>query len=734
MTTKRFLVPLIAHHLAAVGGVVCLAGYVILNELDPDDRQRLLDVFSDHAAFIVTVSAVGLAIIGALLAAVHRARARNAIRIADELRFIFNANRSHRLDSESVGELAPLAQLINDFAQRYETLERDVEARAIEARASVEEEKNRLASLMSELAQGVLVCNLDGQVLLYNERSRQAFADGDSQSGDVQIRIGLGRSIFAIIERSLVAHALDRIRTRMRERADDLTVQLVTTTTAGQLIRVQITPVLGTQGAPRSSSTDEAVQAGADGASIMTGFVMIVDNITRTFERESARDLLLQALTDDTRAGLANIRAAAETLTNFPDCDARQRERFIQIITEEARRLSGALDDVMAFHADSLKTRWPLEEMLGTDAIAAARGRIESQLGLSTQEERLDDSVWIKADSYTFVHALTYLASRLHDEYGVSDVRFGLSREGRLARIDLAWTGALVSSQTLHAWQEERMRMANESSPLSVRDVLERHGAEIVFIADKPQQRFCFRLLLPLAGPAKPTPAPALRSSESRPEFYDFALLHRTTHASEMDERALSDLTYTVLDTETTGLNPSQGDEIISIAAVRIVNNRLLRSEVFDQLVNSQRPTTATSLNVHGVTREMLANQPSIAQVLPRFHEFCADTVLVGHNAAFDMRFLQMQEATTGVRFKQPVLDTLLLSAVLDPNLDDHSLEAIAQRLGIPILGRHTALGDAMVAADVFLRMIPLLASRGIHTLRDARCAAERTLYAKVAY
>jgi DNA polymerase-3 subunit epsilon len=130
----------------------------------------------------------------------------------------------------------------------------------------------------------------------------------------------------------------------------------------------------------------------------------------------------------------------------------------------------------------------------------------------------------------------------------------------------------------------------------------------------------------------------------------------------------------------------------------------------------------------------MLKGQPRIETVLPAFHAFCEDTVLVAHNAAFDMRFLQLKEESTGVRFTQPVLDTLLLSPVIHPNQESHRIEAIAERLGVNVIGRHTALGDAIVTGEVFLRMIPLLGELGIRTLGQAREAAQRTYYARVKY
>ena len=214
----------------------------------------------------------------------------------------------------------------------------------------------------------------------------------------------------------------------------------------------------------------------------------------------------------------------------------------------------------------------------------------------------------------------------------------------------------------------------------------------------------------------------------------NFSLLNQPGPSRELDGHPLSALTYTVLDTETTGLEPSAGDEIISIGAVRIANGRLLPEEVFEQLVDPRRPLKEASIKIHGIQPEMLWGQPTIDRVLPDLHKFCEGTVLVAHNAAFDMRFLELKQKSTGVRFTQPVLDTELLSAVLHGNSPSHEIEAIAARLGVQVIGRHTAVGDALTTGELFLKMIPLLAARGIATLGQARAACEHCHYARKHY
>jgi len=724
-------------------GLSAAAVWTFYYDLDPESKRRVAEMVAPRGQLVIGLAVLAAGVLAAAFRVAYNSYVRGALEVAEALHIMVEANPAHRIDVAGPAELRLIAQSANALAEHSQALARDLETKVQQAKSSVEEEKHRLAALMSELLQGVLVCNRDGRILLYNESARQALgAPANAQGPASASLIGLGRSIFNVIDRSLLAHALETVQLRLEKSEADLNAQFVTTTRSGQLIRLQMAPVLAPRELPKATAGAAAYgdEAGEPNSRVpdkvtITGFVMTMENITRSFERDSTRDMLLQSFTEGSRASLANIRAAVETLTDYPDCEPKQRDRFIRVISEEVSNLSAKLEKTTADYADSLKTRWPLEEMLGTDVIEAARRRIESRLGLATSSEHVDTSLWIKADSYTLIQALTYLAGRLQEEFHIREFRFNLCQTGRLAELDMMWSGPTISQQTIYDWEMDPMRAGGEDSPLTLRDVTERHDAEMVFIMEKLQQKAIFRLLLPIAKPGHAPPgAPRFFYGDSRPEFYDFDLFQQGDQSSELDNVPLTKLSYTVIDTETTGLDPSGGDEIVALGAVRIVNNRLLRYETYEQLVDPRRPVGFMSETIHGISHEMLRGQPTIGEALPQFHEFCEDTVLVGHNAAFDMRFLQLKEAQTGIRFTQPVLDTLLLSEVLHPNQPSHALEAIAERLGVTVVARHTALGDALVTGEVLLRMIPLLAAQGIRTLGQAREASQRTFHARAEY
>ncbi|MGH8830248.1 MAG: exonuclease domain-containing protein [Polaromonas sp.] len=689
--------------------------------LEAAEWAMLAAMLESRAALVLLLGLVLAGGLGYGASRLYRDRVEAPARLLEETQIVLAGDVHRELGAQGSAENRGLAQAVNDLVAQRTQLRQDVEAKVREASQHIEQEKSRLAALMSELMQSVVVCGLDGRVILYNNRARMQFralSQDPAVAGGAEL-IGLGRSIYTVLDRKLIAHALESVQQRMQRGAASPSAQFVTTARAGQLLRVQMTPV-------RASTVD------ADSPAI-TGFVLMLDNITRELEDESARDRLLYGLTESSRSSLANMQAALDML-EYPDLEAAMRERFLTVIRDETAAMSRRIQDLVASSADALKTRWPMEDMLGSDLVAAALRRIEAAHQLPCSAVDLDASLWLRVDSFSLLQALVYLAGRLVDEFKVRHVDLRLCAAGERAHLDLIWSGQAMSTETVMSWEMDPMKIGGETTPLTVRDVVERHGGAFWFERERVRHQAFFRFLLPLASPQEQQDTADLVRSDSRAEYYDFDLFEASSQARALADRKLSELSYTVFDTETTGLDPSSGDEIIQIGAVRIVNGRLLRHEGFEQLVDPGRDIPAASIPIHGILPEMVRGRPTIDQVLPAFHAFAEDTVLVAHNAAFDMRFLRLKEQQAGVRFDQPLLDTLLLSALVHPSQESHRLEAIAERFNVTVMGRHTAMGDAMVTAEVFLRLLPLLAEKGIHTLGQARDAAQKTYYARLKY
>ncbi len=699
-----------------------LMSAIVWSTLSPAEREAVGDVLAGRTALVFVGWLLGLILVAVVLRTLHKRYVGAPHRLLEEARVVLAAQKPQLLKPRGTREMQALATAVNELAAQRDSLRADMTAQVAQASERVQQEKDRLAALMAELQQSVVVCNQAGRILLYNQRARKAFRalSQSPQLADGVELIGIGRSIYAAFEHQVLAHAFERIQQAVARGDVRPTAQFVTTVGGGQLLRVQVAAVRASQGVVGRSTE-------------VTGFVLMLDNVTASVEEESERDQLLHGLTEGSRASLANIQAAVDML-GYPDTPPAMRERFLGVVREEVASMGQRISDLAQRSAQRLKTRWPLEDMLGADLIAAAQRQMGQRCGCPVTLEDIDQELWLKVDSYTLLQALTYLGTRLVDEFEVRFLQLRLARAGAHAQLDIVWSGQAMSNETVMSWEMDAMRFGAERTPLSVRDVVERHSGEMWFERERVRHQALFRFLLPLANSQVEGDATPAAGTESRPEFYDFDLFQSMDEGSELEDRPLSELTYTVFDTETTGLNPSGGDEIIQLGAARIVNGKLLRQESFDQLVDPGRTIPAESIPIHGITQDMVDGQPRIAQVLPVFHAFAQDTVLVAHNAAFDMKFLQLQEESTGIVFRQPVLDTLLLSAVVHPNQESHRLEAIAERFNVAVLGRHTALGDALVTAEIWLRLIPLLAEQGIHTLRQAREAAQKTYYARIKY
>lgn len=165
-----------------------------------------------------------------------------------------------------------------------------------------------------------------------------------------------------------------------------------------------------------------------------------------------------------------------------------------------------------------------------------------------------------------------------------------------------------------------------------------------------------------------------------------------------------------VLDTETTGLEVSQGHRIIEIGCVELVGRKLTGNH-YHQYINPQREIDQGAIEVHGITNDFLADKPLFAQVAADFVEFVAGAELIIHNAPFDLGFLnnELQRLEAG-RSKLDdacaVTDTLVMARAKHPG-QRNNLDALCQRYGVDNSQRdlHGALLDAEILADVYLLM-----------------------------
>lgn len=687
--------------------------------------------------FAVLITLFGLAALAGLWTVVNRYLLRGACKLSREATLIAHGSLAEgaapRIAVTRYRDLMPVAQAINDLSERLLTTRRDTSRIVAEATARAEEQKTRLGAILRDLHEGVVVCNPQHQIMLYN----QTALDILHLTGD----LGLGRSLLHFVVADPVLHTLERLTMRVHEgrhtsHEHGTTAQFVGATTDGRiLLQGRISVILSDTDSTASASDNGAADQGSSPDKGISGYVLTLSDATGELAALGQRDALLREASEGFRAPIANLRASLETLGEIPDLDGDQRAAFQAMMMESCQQLSERLEQVTSDYRNVITGSWPMSDIHSKNLITLIRHRlgatVPGQDGKTVPDGPFRITVtglprWVHGDSFSLVTLFAHLVERVHRVTGATEFELGADVDGTDASanwvyLDLLWHGTPVSSGTVDGWLEDPLPGA--FGGMTVGDIVMHHKTTMWSEQVRGHDgRARLRVPLPPAqNPRSTQPRPAVAP---RPEFFDFGLLHQPLATSELGGRSLDQLHYVIFDTETTGLSPSGGDEIIQIAAVRVVGGRVLTGETFNTLVNPGRPIPPESVPFHGITDAMVVGQPRIEQVLPAFRAFVSGAVLVAHNAAFDLKFLKMKERVSGVVFDTPVLDTMLLSRMLQGPEGDHTLDGIAERLGIEIIDRHTALGDSLVTAGVFLKMVDMLREREVRSLDDAIRAA----------
>lgn len=179
----------------------------------------------------------------------------------------------------------------------------------------------------------------------------------------------------------------------------------------------------------------------------------------------------------------------------------------------------------------------------------------------------------------------------------------------------------------------------------------------------------------------------------------------------------LLDPGFVAIDLETTGLDPRR-DAIVAMAAIPFLHGRAMAGLV--TLVNPGRAIPPAATAIHGIDDDAVADAPALESVLRRFDATCAGRVVVGHDVAFDLAVLARARAAAGTDGRHGLaLDTRRLARSACGPGRDTRLEVIAGGLGLDVMGRHTAAGDARMAGGILVGLLPTLQAAGARTVAD---------------
>ncbi len=585
--------------------------------------------------------------------------ARPILALSAELHTRAQSDVQTEIDTEParyLGALAPAAQSIHAELEAA----RESQANAFaEKTARMARDKALLETLLRGLSHGVVVLSPARHILLYNDAAANLLG-----------QIGLNRPIDNFLRMAPVEDALAR-----RNPAPETGAEPFLTVTRGQgrILTGAVSPVL----------------AGED----RVGDVVMLHDSTENLRTHAAFESLLRETIEEARRPAMAMGALLDVIGDGTDLATETAARLTRAMREETDRLSAHLAQVAARQEALASMLWPVSD-IDADEIGGALRVRHPGLTVADTPERL------RCDGFAITAMLDRLLTRLEEETARRGFELTATRQGQEVLLRLGWDGPGIPQGLLEDWLTAPLSEAY--GLYTGHDALDVHRTEM-WVGKGPA------VLLPLPVATGFGPA----SSVPRRDFYDFDL---PAGGRALAERRLDELAFVVFDTETTGLDPA-ADDVVQIAGVRMVGPRILRGEDFDRLVKPGRPIPPGSTEIHGITDTMVAAAPGFGEISDAFRTYAEDAVLVAHHARFDMAFLDRVGG-----FEHPVLCTGRLSAALFDHSDEHTLDALADRFGIEIEEsvRHTALGDALATAEVFRRMLPVLAGKGVERLGDA--------------
>lgn len=597
--------------------------------------------------------------------------ARPIDKVASAMRARAHADVAHDIETKDARYLGDLVAAASATAATLAHTRGALAEQVQRETTRLSSDKNKLEHLLADVPPAVLLCTGRHHLVFYNGVAQQ-FLSGSQRP------VCLDRNIFDYLSEGPIRDA----HHRLLEGSDpDAVVEFICLSPCGRRRLAGRMRLAGDNGGDQAA------------------YVMTLRDVTKEVEAYARRDALLADVFQQVRPAVSDLRRAA-------DAGQLADKAGGSSIATQLQALDTMLVELGTRFEICRSDGWSMAPIDAGDLAGLLRRSLDGH-GLTLDVEAAE--IAVRCNAFDMVSLLTHLISRIHAVTAATHFRCVISDAGEAADVGVSWKGSTITPEALDAWLREPVFEGG----VACETILKAHGN--VLMIDGSHDTPAISTRLPHVE--------RLRSAEadlSRQVVYDFDLLSRL-HYDKISDARLDALTYVVFDTETTGLLPEQGDEIVQIAAVRIVNGKRVKNEIFNLLVNPGRPIPPSSSAIHGVTDAMVADAVGVQEAVRQFHRFAEGAVLVAHNAPFDMEFLTRREKELGLRFVNPILDTVLVSATAFGRAETHTLDALADRLGVSIneKDRHTALGDAIATADVFIKLKDMLAGRGLSRFGD---------------
>lgn len=553
----------------------------------------------------------------------------------------------------------------------------------------------RLENILGEFKEAIVICDPYGWILLFNPQARQLFGK--------TMALNLRHSLFGLCHPAPFDHAFRLLRQRAaggdRFGAEGLETKFVCSTIKDDaLLNCHL----------RLIPSDQS-----EGPVFVMFFSVTPQQIDETGWKASA----LAGTIEEFRGPLANLNAAAENLKANPDLPLADRIEFERVIAAESANLLRRFESVVLESRALTYCQWPLTDIHAADLVRSVARDLNQEGGITVTMTGVP--LWLHADSHSLKLTLGALVRAVHQACGPSLIDIEVMPGQDKVYFDIVWQGEPLPQGLVESWLQ--IPLPDTVAGITVADVLARHASDLW---SQPHRRQGFsRLRIPVPNSRghwdEESGAP-LPARPERPVFMDAEAMDAL---GPLADRPLATLDYVVFRTVTSGLDPSADNDLLSLAGVKIDRLRILGDDGFRSLVNPQRPIPLSTVSLHGISKEMVKGQPPTKVVLSEFASFVGKSVLVGHNAAIDLNALRGAGKRGGSGFGNAILDTLLLSRVVDSEVRELSLDGLCRQLGVPMNECRTPMGASLLTAQLFLRLLELLAAKGITTLGQAMIA-----------